>query len=175
MTKSSSGSSNPPIWSGKPWILPSAAGRTIVVAIVAIIVIWLELAFIEPITLFGLPLILLTAFVFFLIWLFSIFHLLLMRAANEYILRNDSLEIKSGILSTKSFMISPSGFADLQVDRSVTARMVGMGDIIIRSQSESNAVMIMVRDPMKAAEEIRKVMSRPIVRIEKDDSPEKKN
>jgi len=133
---------------------------------VAVFVIWLELTFVESIKLLDLPLILWTAFLFFLAWLFSMFHLLLLRAANEYILRNDSLEIRSGILATKSFIISPSGFADLQVDRSVTGRLVGSGDIIIRSQSESNAVMVRVRDPMKAAEQIRKIMSRPIVRIE---------
>ena len=74
-------------------------------------------------------------------------------------------------LATKSFVIVPSGFADLQVNRSVFARIVGMGDIIIRSQSESNALMVRVKDPLKVAEQIRKVMSRPIVRIEGHDSP----
>jgi hypothetical protein len=80
------------------------------------------------------------------------------------------LEIRSGILATKSFVIAPSGFADLQVNRSISGRIVGSGDIIIRSQSESNALMVRVREPLKVAEQIRKVMSRPIVRLERDDA-----
>lgn len=177
MSKPSSENSNLPIWTGKPWILPSAIVRTVIVLIVAVFVILLELTFVEPITRIvdGLPLVLGTLFLFFLVWLFSLVHLLLLRASNDYVLRNDSLEVKSGILATKTFVIAPSGFADLQVNRSISGRIVGSGDIIIRSQSESDILMTRVREPLKVAEQIRKVMSKPIVRIEGYDSPDKKN
>ena len=175
LSKPSSENSQKPIWASKPWILPSVIVRTVFVLIVAALVIWLELTFVEPIPLLGLPLVLWTVFLFLLVWLFSLVHLLLLRASNDYVLRNDSLEVRSGILATKNFVIAPSGFADLEVDRSVSARIVGTGNIIIRSQSESDILMLRVRDPLKVADQIRKVMSRPIVRIEGHDSPDMEN
>jgi uncharacterized membrane protein YdbT with pleckstrin-like domain len=175
LSKPSSENSNSPIWTGKPWILPNVILRTVFVLILAVFVIWLELTFGESITPPGLPFALWTALLFFLVWLFSLVHLLLLRASSDYILRNDNLEVRSGILATKSFVIVPSGFADLEVDRSVSARIVGTGNIIVRSQSESNVLMVRVKDPLKVAEQIRKVMARPIVRIERDDATDKEN
>ena len=147
--------------------------RTVIALVVAVLIIWLELTFIEQIPFLGLPMVFWALFFLFLLWLVSLVHLLLLRASNNYVLRNDSLEVRSGILATKSFVIVPSGFSDLEVDRSVSARIVGTGNIIIRSQSESDIVMVRVRAPLKVADQIRKVMSRPIVRIEGHDSPEK--
>lgn len=148
MSKPSSGNSSSPIWTGKPWILPSAIVRTVIVWVVAIFVMWLESAFIGYVPSAGLPFLWWwwTAFLFLLVWLFSLVHLLLLRASNNYVLRNDSLEVTRGILATKSFVISPSGFADLQVNRSISGRLVDSGDIIIRSQSESDVLMVRVRD-----------------------------
>jgi hypothetical protein len=95
-------------------------------------------------------------------------HLLLIRASNTYVLRDDSLEIRFGILTSKSTVISPSGFSDLEVIRSISNRIVNSGDMIIRTQSEteSSLKMKMIRNPMKIASQIREVMARPIVRIE---------
>jgi uncharacterized membrane protein YdbT with pleckstrin-like domain len=106
--------------------------------------------------------------VIFLVWVLSLAHLLLMRASNTYILRNDSLEIRSGILTSRSFVISPSGFSDLEVIRSISNRIVNSGDIVIRTQSETESDLRMqkVRNPMSVASQIRGVMARPIVRIE---------
>jgi Bacterial PH domain len=102
--------------------------------------------------------------------------LVLLRASNTYVLRNDSLEIRSGILTSKSFVLSPSGFSDLEVIRSVSARIVNSGDIIIRTQSETDSVrrMVRVRNPLAVADQIREVMARPIVRIDRSDLTEEK-
>jgi uncharacterized membrane protein YdbT with pleckstrin-like domain len=176
LSKTSSENSQKPIWAGKPWILPSVIVRTVFVLIVAALVIWVELIFaVASIAFVSLPFALWTVFLFLIVWLFSLVHLLLLRVSNDYVLRNDSLEVRSGILATKSFVIVPSGFSDLEVDRSVSARIVGTGNIIIRSQSESDILMVRVRDPLKVADQIRKVMSRPIVRIEGHDSPDREN
>jgi hypothetical protein len=50
------------------------------------------------------------------------------------------------------------------------------GDIIIRTQSEteSNLMMKRIRDPMNVAAKIREVMARPIVRIEGREGTEEK-
>jgi uncharacterized membrane protein YdbT with pleckstrin-like domain len=103
-------------------------------------------------------------------------HLVLLRASNTYTLRNDSLEIRSGILTSRSFMISASGFSDLEVIRSISARIINSGDIIIRTQSETDSEkkMVRIRNPLKAADQIREVMAHPIVRIDRSDLTEEK-
>jgi uncharacterized membrane protein YdbT with pleckstrin-like domain len=81
----------------------------------------------------GVPLALWTGLLFLVIWFISILHLLLLRASNVYILRNSSLTIKRGIITTSSFVISPSGFGSMEVIRSLSGRIINMGDIIIRT------------------------------------------
>jgi membrane protein YdbS with pleckstrin-like domain len=175
LSKASSENSPSTVWRGKPWILPGVIARTVFVPIVAVLVVWLELALnVASVTFLGLQAVLWTGLVFFLVWLLSLLHLVLLRASNDYILRNDSLEVRTGILATKSFMIVPSGFSDLEVDRTVSGRIVNLGDIIIRSQSETDVVMLRVRAPLKVAEQVRKIMARPVVRIEGQDSPDEK-
>ena len=112
-----------------------------------------------------------TGLLLFLAWLFSLLHLVLLRDSNDYILRNTGLEVRTGILATKWFVIVPTGFSDLEVDRSVSGRILDYGDITIRSQSERDVKMLRVRDPMKTAEQIRKILGRPVFRLEGQDSP----
>lgn len=54
-------------------------------------------------------------------------HLLLLRVSLTYILHDDSLEIRSGILSSRAFVVLPSGFSDLEVFRSVVGRIMDSG------------------------------------------------
>lgn len=165
------------IWTGKPWITPGVIVRTIIVFVAAIVIVWLEFVFdlaSVPIPVLSvMPVVLLTAIAFFLIWLFSLFHLLLVRASSTYVLHNDSLEIRTGILTSKSFVVSASGFADLEVVRTVSGRILESGDIIIRTQSETGAERRIqrIRNPLKVADQIRQVMARPIVRIEGSSPP----
>jgi uncharacterized membrane protein YdbT with pleckstrin-like domain len=162
------------LWKGKPWIVPGVAVRTVVILVVAAVVSWLELTYNFAGRIFpnsplpNLQIVLWVNFVLFLIWIFSQVHLLVLRASNTYVLRQDSLELRFGIFTAKSEMISPSGFSDLEVVRSVSNRILNSGNIIIRTQSEDEKglVMIMVHYPLRVAAQIREVMSRPIVRIE---------
>lgn len=177
MSNSSPSSSPSVVWTAKPWILPEAVLRGITVIIVALVVFWLELFFgIDLYTFAGIPLALWTILAFFIIWILSMLHLLLLKASNTYILHNDSLEIRTGILTQKTNVISPGGFSDLEVIRSISARIVNSGDIIIRTQAEtnSNPKMTRVRNPLKAADQIRQIMARPIVRIEGNSPPDQK-
>lgn len=168
MSRASTGNSDSVLWTGKPWITPAAVARTIIVVVVAVAVILFELVLNLQYSVLNLPLMLWTAFAFFLIWVFSLVHLLLVWASNTYVLRNDSLEIRTGILTSRAFVVAASGFADMEVTKSIIGRILNSGDIIIRTQDESGADKIMhtIRDPMKVSGQIREVMSRPIVRID---------
>ena len=155
------------IWSGKPWIAPDAVVRTVVVIVAALLVVWLEfMSGIANNSIAGLSLSAWTVIVFFFVWLLSLTDLLVQRAVNTYVLRNDSLEIRTGIFTLRSSMIAPSGFSDLEVVQSVTGRALGFGDIILRLQSEVDRKMVKVRNPMKVGDQIRSIMARPIVRVE---------
>jgi uncharacterized membrane protein YdbT with pleckstrin-like domain len=168
MSQRISENSSQVLWTGKPWITPAVVARTIIVIGVAIAVILLESIFNLQYVFMNLPLIVWTGLVFVLIWAFSLVHLLLLRASNTYILRNDSLEIRTGILTSRSFVVAASGFADMEVTKSIVGRILNFGDIIIRTQDESGADKILrtIKNPMKVSGQIREVMSRPIVRIE---------
>jgi uncharacterized membrane protein YdbT with pleckstrin-like domain len=169
-----SGASRQALWKGKPWIVPGVVLRTLVVFVVAAAAFWFELSydvanrFVPKLQISNAELVLWTGLVFLLIWVLSLLYLLLLRASNTYVLRDDSLELRYGILTSKSEMISPSGFADLEVIRSVSDRIMNSGNIVIRTQSEEEKGLVMTRvhDPLKVAAQIREVMSRPIVRIE---------
>jgi membrane protein YdbS with pleckstrin-like domain len=151
---------------GRPWILPNAIARTILIIVLAVVVVWLEFAFVAPLpAIFGVPIWMLTLLVFLAVWVVSLVPLLLLRSSNRYTLRSGSLEVKTGIASTKNFVLS-SGFSDLEVTQSVIGRMVNYGDVTIHTQSERIATMKMVKDPNSVASQIRDTMGRPIVRIE---------
>jgi uncharacterized membrane protein YdbT with pleckstrin-like domain len=168
MPQDSAGNSDKVIWTGKPWILPSVLARTVAIVVFAVVIFWLEFHFgvATNTDLLNLPIMLWMGLVIFLVWIVSIVHLLLLRASNSYILRNDSLEIRVGIFTSKSSMVGASGFSDLEVIRSVSGRLMNLGDIMIRTQGEVNIKMGRVRDPLKVGDQIRGVMARPIVRIE---------
>jgi membrane protein YdbS with pleckstrin-like domain len=169
VTNSAAASSGSVVWSGRPWILPSALARTIIALIVASVFVWLEyFSGTAGDLIVGFPVLVWTVVVFLIIWLLGLTGLLVERATNLYTLKTDSLEIRTGIFTSRSLVIVASGFSDLEVIRGVVGRIIEYGDIIVRTQSERNPerTMIKVRDPLKVAEQIRYVMGRPIVRLE---------
>lgn len=176
MSNKPSADSSSILWKGKPWIAPGLAARTVAVFVLGILVLWLEFAFhFADRSLLGLTLATWTALVVVLIFVLGSVHLLLIRASNTYILRNDSLEIKTGILTTQSFIIAASGFADMEVRKSVSGRIVNVGTIIIRSQGETSPdrKMFGVINPDHVADQIRQVMAVPAVRIVGREPPPK--
>ena len=163
------GKSDSVLWMGKPWITLGLVTRSISIVVIAIVVSWLEFFFnVANESLLNMELILWTALAFFIVWVLSLTHLLLLRVSRTYILRNDSLEIRTGILTQKTFVVAASGFADMEVTRSLSARIINLGDIIIRTQDESGAdrKMERIKNPLRVADQIREVMAKPIVRIE---------
>lgn len=155
------------VWAGKPWILPISIIRTATVIAVAILVFWLELfSGVAADGLVGLPAWAWTFFVFGIIWLISMFELLVFRASNTYILRQDGLEIKQGILRLHSFVVTPAGFGDMLVYQSIGGRIFGYGELTVNSQGERETKLRLVRHPYKVADTMRDIMGKPIVRVE---------
>ena len=158
-------SSSKEIWKGRPWILPYVIIRTVLVVLFTIGALFTEdsMGVLQK-TQFGFTFQVLTIILFFLIWFFSVFNLVLLWFTNHYVLRVDSLEIKIGVLTTKTSVIVPTGFSDLEVIRSIGSRILNTGEIKIKTQSERDFTkrMIKVRDPIRIANLIRDVMTRQI-------------
>ena len=115
---------------------------------------------------YSLPIYLWTLFVFTLIWALSLLDLLLYWAKNTYLLREDGLEVRRGIIRLNSFVVTPSGFGDLMLYQSLGGRIFGYGDLTVNSQGERETRLALVRSPFEAAEVIRGVMGKPAVRLE---------
>ena len=103
---------------------------------------------------------------FELIWLISMLELLVFRASNNYILRQEGLEVKHVILRLHSFVVTPAGFGDLLVYRSIGGRIFGYGELTVNSQGEREIKLRLVHSPTKVADMMRDIMGKPIVRVE---------
>jgi membrane protein YdbS with pleckstrin-like domain len=160
------------VWRGRPWILPYVAIRTVLVVLIAVGALFLENSLKIQLSPFDLPIQTWTFIAFFLVWIIVIFDLLVLRFTNFYVLRVDSLEIKVGLLTTKTSVIVPTGFSDLEVIRSVSSRVLNTGEIKIKTQSERDFTkrMVKVRDPMRVANLIRDVMARQIFKLDEGNS-----
>src|SRR5512136_1714577 len=85
------------VWRGRPWIIPYAAIRTILIAVIAGGALFVENSFnVLYVSKYGLRVLDWTLIAFFLAWILAEFNLLLLRYTNRYVLRVDSLEIKVG-------------------------------------------------------------------------------
>ncbi len=155
------------VWAGKPWIAPAAIVRT--VTVIVLLIIFLSLEFYSggaSLGMIGLPVWAWTILLFGLIWLITMLELLVFRASNNYILRQDGLEVKRGILRLNSFVVTPSGFGDLLVFQSIGGRIFGYGDLTVNSQGERETRLRLVRHPYNVADMMRDIMGKPIVRVE---------
>jgi Bacterial PH domain len=163
-----SSASDGAIWAGKPWIIPSVVGWSVLIVVVAVGVLWLEFFLGVAGVSVVLSLALWTGLILLIVWVVAVARLVLLRATHRYVLRDDGLEIKSGVLTSKSYVVVPTGFADLEVVRSVWGRITGTGDIFLRSQSETERRMVKVRDPLRVAEQIRAVVATPTFRVKRE-------
>ena len=154
------------VWVGRPWVVPAAIIRTVTVFVFAIIILLLEFHFNAFSYLVVLPLWAWATLIFAVIWLLSMLNLLIFRASNNYILRQDGLEIRRGIIRLHSFVVTPMGFGDLLVYQSVGGRVFGYGDITVNSQGERQTKLLIVRAPFAVADTIRDIMGKPIVRVD---------
>lgn len=155
------------VWYGKPWVVPAAVVRTVSVILAALLVLFFEmLVGVALIVVGGLTVYLWTLLLFALIWIFSLLDLLLFWASHNYVLRQDGLEIRRGIIRLHSFVVTPSGFGDLMVYQSLGGRIFGYGELTVNSQGERQTKLKLVRSPFTTADTIRDIMGKPIVRVE---------
>lgn len=155
------------IWLGRPYILPSSIVRSISFFVAIALVYWFEIFFgVAFIDFIGLPVYVWTLVVLMVAWLFSLIHLGFVWLANRYFLRRDSLEVKHGLVTLHSFVVTPYGFADLEVQQSLSGRIFRYGNVTINSQSRNTIKLQFVKSPFKVAEQIRAVMSKPSVHLD---------
>ena len=161
------------LWKGRPWIFPDLLGTSVLLIVIAPLVSWLEfyLKIADFTPFLNMSTLLWTMLAIFLVWLVSMTRLVALSASQIYILRDDSLEVRSGIISSKSFVVAPTGFSDLEVTRSLSSRILKTGDITVRTQGEKEIRMVRVHDPMMVADRIREVMTKPVVRMERQETP----
>ena len=167
MTSESKSPKSNIIWQKKPWVFPAAIIRSITIFVVAAIFVWLEVYFsVASSNLVGLPAYAWTLIVFVVIWLVSMLGLAIFRVANTYVLRQDGIEIRRGIVRLHSFVVTPMGFGDLLVYQSLGGRIFNYGDITVNSQGERQTNLVLVRSPFSAADTIRDIMGKPLVRTQ---------
>ncbi len=155
------------VWREKPYITPLLIIRTVAVCVVAALLLVLEFfsgtAFV---ILGGLPVYAWTLLAFVIVWLVSILHLVFLHISNTYVLRQDGLEARRGIIRLHSFVVTPSGFGDLEVYQSISGRIFNYGKITINSQGEKETKLFLVRKPFAVADLIRDIMGKPIFRVD---------
>jgi len=155
------------VWSGKPWVVPAAIIRTIIVFTVTVLFLGLEFySRVDSYNLVGLATWNWTIFAFIVIWLISILGLVIFRISNSYVLRRDAIEIRHGVFRLHSFIVTPNGFGDLLVDQSFRGRIFDYGDLTVNSQGERQTKLELVRAPFKVAGDIQVVMGKPVIRVE---------
>lgn len=155
------------VWYGKPWVVPAAVVRTVSVVLAALLILFLEMLVGVALTVVaGLTVYLWTLLLFALIWIVSLLDLLFFWASHSYVLRQDGLEIRRGIIRLHSFVVTPSGFGDLMVYQSLGGRIFGYGELTVNSQGERQTKLSLVRSPFTTADTIRDIMGKPIVRVE---------
>ena len=148
-------------------MIPAAIFRTVGVVVFAIFFLFIEMTFGVALTLIaGLPVFLWTLFAFILVWVLSLLDLLIYWVSNSYVLRQDGLEVRRGIIRLHSFVVTPSGFGDLLVYQSLGGRIFGYGDLTVNSQGERQTKLRLVRSPFTVADTMRDIMGKPIVRVE---------
>ena len=155
------------VWLGKPYITPALITQTVIVFVVAVLFLWLEIIFgAANFSIADLETFVWTIIVFFVVWLISALQLLIVRATNSYVLRQDGLEVRRDILRLHSFVVTPSGFGDLSVYQSIGGRIFNYGNLTVNSQGERETKMSLVRSPFSVAERMRDIMGKPIVRVQ---------
>jgi len=134
---------------------------------VAVLFLWLEIIFgAANVGIAGLETFVWTIIAFAVVWFLSALQLLIVRATNSYVLRQDSLEVRRGILRLHSFLVTPSGFGDLSVYQSIGGRIFNYGNLTVNSQGERETKLFLVKSPFTVADRMRDIMGKPIVRVQ---------
>jgi uncharacterized membrane protein YdbT with pleckstrin-like domain len=150
------------IWEGRPWVAPRVAATAAEAVLLAVALSYVEVVWL------GVDLSVLgaTLLVVALVWLVGAAELEALAWSNHYSLRWSSLEVEHGILTKSVLAVSAAGFSDLEVTRSLSGRLLNLGNIVIQTDSDRDVALLRVRDPVKVSTLIRQVMTVPLVRVD---------
>jgi len=166
MSQRASNHSGDLVWEGHPSIGHSVSIRTLLVLGVAIVLMWLELRFgIAWKTHFVFQNILWTTVALAVFWIIVLVPLFSKRSSHKYVLRKDSLEVRTGIVGKKSVVLSPVNFSNLELRQSFAQRTIGIGDITVRFNSGHTVSVKSIRRPTAVSGMIREVMTRPRIQL----------
>ncbi|MCW4004719.1 MAG: PH domain-containing protein [Candidatus Bathyarchaeota archaeon] len=154
------------VWVSKPWIAPEAIVRTFFVGLIAVLVFWFEFSYNIGFSQFaGLTLFDLTLLFFITVWLIGIVQLVISWASNTYILRQDELEVRQGILAARSFTVNAKTFGELTIYQSIGGWLFGYGDLIVTCKGQPETKLSLLRSPFLTASTLRQVMGKPLVKM----------
>ena len=158
------------VWSGRPWIGPAVAVRTVGLMAAAVLAYaGLSAVGLLTVSFMGVSIYIWALGLLGVAWLASLAGLVILRASHRYVLRQSSMEVDRGIVSRKTLLVSPSAFSELEVDQGLVGRMLNYGSIEVRSQGGQQLNLMLVRDPREISAMIRAAMTVPTVRIAKDE------
>lgn len=163
----SSDKHNSVVWAGKPWIAPEAIVRSIFVLVIGCLVLWFEISYnflflqFVSFTLFDL-----TLLFFVCVWLASLAQLVVFWASNTYVLWEDKLEVKQGIMKLRLLTVTPKVFVDLTLNQTIGGWLFGYGDLMVNCQGMPQTRLGFLRSPFLTANTLRHVMGKPFVKME---------
>ena len=180
MSKSDEKNDEKPIWAGQPSVSVYygiyGVLSVIIAAILLTIEIWLgqhmaigHLIFPQRIRFIVdlyYPVEIITIVIIFLVFLTKAIRLAFLRAQNKYELRSDGLYMNLGIVNLENVYVSPMGFSDARVFRSLSSRLAKRGNIVIDTNDQRHFMLMSLKDPLEVQALIRRTMGRPTVRIE---------
>jgi hypothetical protein len=108
------------------------------------------------------------AIIIFLLFLVKAIRLSIFKASHLYELRVDGLRLARGLVNLEDDYISAVAFSDARLIRTLEMRIVGRGLIIIEANDERRFEMRMIKDAAKVQSLIRRTLSHPTVKIDRE-------
>ena len=108
------------------------------------------------------------ATIVFILFLIKVIRLSIFKASHSYELRVDGLRLGKGLVNLEDDYISAVAFSDARLIRTLEMRIVGRGLIIIEANDERRFEMRMIKDAVNVQALIRRTLSHPTVKIDRE-------
>lgn len=117
------------------------------------------------------PVEVITVIVVVAVYLAEVIQLALLRARNEYVLREDGLYVDTGILNLQNTYVAPMAFSDARLELPITLRLVKRGNIFVDTNDSRHFSLMLIEDPINVQNLIRRTLGHPVVRVESPSPP----
>ena len=108
------------------------------------------------------------AAVILFLFLIKVISLSIFQARHSYELRSDGLRVSRGLLNLEDDFVSAVAFSDARLIRTLEMRLVGRAKIIVEANDERRFEMDMIKDALRVQSLIRRTLSHPTVKIDKE-------